>query len=212
VGMARKPPPYPLDRDMDECQIWAGVEAAGPLEESANFDPLSVDDVIGAERSAAQYDRRRAFVASYGWAVPTRQAIRQVCDFVGGRKILEVCAGNGFWAKLLSHAGASVVATDGAPVLQAAWVPVEVAEAEGAVRRHTECRALLLCWPPFKDACAFKALRSFDGDLVVYVGDVRFTADAQFHSLLLESWQLIQRIPLPSWPGIVDGVHLYARK
>jgi hypothetical protein len=197
---------------MDESEIWSAIEAAGPLLESSTFDPLLVDDVVWAERLTSQYDRRRAFVASYAWAVPTREAIRRICTFVGGHRVLEVCAGSGLWARLLSSAGTSVVATDGAPGLQDAWFPVEVAEAEAAVRRHTDCQALLLCWPPFKDACAFRALRTFDDDLAIYIGDVRFTAEVQFHSLLLRSWELIQSIPLPSWPGIVDGVYLYARK
>ncbi|HLF79063.1 MAG TPA: hypothetical protein VJB57_16400 [Dehalococcoidia bacterium] len=197
---------------MDDSDIWSGIEAAGPLLESSTFDPLLVDNVIWAERSAAEYDRRRAFVASYAWAVPTKQAIRQTCAFVGGRKLLEVCAGTGLWARLLSSAGTSVVATDGAPELQADWFTVEFANAEDAVRSHPQCQALLLCWPPFKDACAFRALQSFEGDLAIYIGDIRFTADIQFHSLLLRSWELIQGIPLPSWPGIEDGVHLYVRK
>jgi len=195
---------------MDD-RIWAEIEAAGPRPDAGNFDPLVVDDVLAAERAATQYDRRRAFIASYAWAIPTRNAIEHIATALGDLKLLEVGAGIGLWAKLLSDAGVSVIATDGVSPLQKPWFDIEVAEAAAAVESHRDCRALFLCWPAFKDSCAHRALTAFEGDLLVYAGDVRFTGDAQFHALLDEAWSLTESIPLPSWPGTADGVHIYAR-
>jgi hypothetical protein len=171
-----------------------------------------VDDVLSAERASAQYDRRRAFIASYSYAVPTRDAVRRIRGFVGDRRLLEVAAGSGLWARLLADEGAAAVATDGGVGLQPAWFRVEVAAAESAVRGHPDCGALLLCWPPFGDACAYRALTAFAGDRLVYIGDPRFTADDEFHMMLERSWRCIETIPLPSWPGIADAAYLYVRR
>lgn len=196
---------------MDERDLWAAIEAAGPLPGYAAFDPLLVDDVVQAERSTSQYDRRRAFVATYAWAVPTRDAVERIAAAAGQRTVLEVFAGSGLWARLLSGAGVTVVATDGVAPSEP-WYSVEALEAAEAVRRYRDCMALLLSWPPFKDKSAFGALQDFRGDLVVSIGDPRFTAEEQFHRLLAESWGLVEEVSLPSWPGTADGVQIYARR
>jgi hypothetical protein len=196
---------------MDDAELWRRIESSGPLEQYATFDPLSVDDVLQAERAATQYERRRAFYTDYAWAVPTPEAIALVAQAVGGRATLEVGAGKGLWARLLASAGVPVLATDAIPPVQP-WHSVEVFEAREAVRRHPERQALLLIWPPFRDPCAYEALAGFGGDLVVYVGDVRFTGDAAFHQLLSDAWDLMQTITLPSWPGTDDAVHIHRRR
>src|SRR5690606_27511086 len=130
---------------------------------------------------------------------------------LGGRKVLEVCAGNGVWACLLANAGACVVATDAASPPFEPYFPLELLDAETAVRQHPECGALLVVWPPFKDGCAFRALRAFAGDLLVYAGDLRFTADERFHALVASEWRLLEEVPLPSWPGTDDAARVYRR-
>jgi len=195
---------------MDDRELWAAIEANGPLD-YASFDPLLVDDVVVAERLTSQYDRRRSFVSTYAWAIPTREAVDAIASFVGAHKVLEVCAGSGLWARLLSSAGVSIVVTDGVEATNA-WHAVEGLAAVDAVRRYPGSGALMLVWPPMKDACAFEALQAFTGDAVVYVGDVRFTADEQFQSALREGWELERELALPSWPGTDDAVHLYRRR
>ena len=173
-------------------------------------DEENLQRVMSVNVSATQFDRRRTFVASYAWAVPTREAVKSIDDFVGERTMLEICAGQGLWAGLISFAGTAVVATDG-QAAAGAHFPVKLGEAKAAVLSHPECRALLVSWPPFKEGCAFHALSTFTGDRVVYVGDVRFTAEARFHSLLDASWRLTEQIALPSWPGTADSAFFYER-
>jgi hypothetical protein len=163
-----------------------------------------------SERAYAQTDRRRSFIAFYAWAVPTRQVIDAIVRLASGRKLLEVCAGNGLWSRLTAGAGADVIATDAAPPRDV-YMPVYAEKAEAAVRAHPECEALMLCWPPFRNDCAYRALRAFTGNLLIFAGDPRFTADSQFHSLLLDEWRLEESIPIPAWPGLEDRVFLYHR-
>ena len=195
---------------MEAKDLWAAIEAAGPQVAYATFDPLLVDDVLQAERSTAQYDRRRAFYTTYAWAVPTPTAMERIAAAVGDRKLLEVFAGNGLWARLLAEAGVEVIATDGVAPTQP-WYPVEVLEATAAVDGHPDCRALFLSWPPFRHTSAYLALERFKGDLVVTAGDPSFTADADFHTMLTERWTLIDEVALPSWPGTADAVRIYAQ-
>ena len=198
---------------MDLNELWAKIETAGPLESTDDLPdpPIGADEDGWREREAQQYDRRRTFFALYAWAVPTRRAIAAIKSFIGDRKLLEVCAGQGLWARLLSAANVDVLATDGSDDTRAEHFPVTIQEAEASVRAHPDRTALMFCWPPFKSDCAYRALRAFAGDCLVYVGDARFTADDQFHSLLASDWTLCERILIPAWPGLDDYTHLYRR-
>ena len=173
--------------------------------------------------------RRRRFMKQYGWAVPTPAAIGLICDFVGDRQMLEIGAGNGLWAYLLSACGLSVTATDnyswaapppgvkaklpsGFPVEPGRFFPVQQLDAVEAVAEHTDHQALLLCWPPYGKPMAFSGLMAFQGDRLVYVGDKGCTGDASFHHELEQHWHQHNLVQIPTWPGIHDAVYLYKRK
>lgn len=188
---------------MDDADLWAAIEDAGPLDPD---DPSFQETALAAagdasERLLAQTDRRRTFLALYSWSVPAHDAVDAIASFAGGRSILEVCAGYGLWARLLTAAGSTVVATDGARSSIEPYVPVETLDAEAAVRAYPGCQMLFLCWPPFGGDFAARTLAAFSGDRLVYAGDVRFTADPTFHGLVTRQWMLQREILLPSWPG-----------
>ena len=200
--------------DQQLADIWAGIERDGPWQDLP-IDPERLwEDGLGdsSERFWSQEARRRTFMAFYSWAVPSKEAIAAISAFVGGRRLLEVCAGSGLWAMLISSGGTDVIATDGRLAQHTDYFPIETREAEDAVRAHQECEALLFCWPPFKDGLAFRALRAFEGDRVVYIADQRFTADRQFHDLLDQEWVLHDQLAIPAWPGFDDYAYLYSRK
>ena len=203
----------PVDSRMDVAELWTQIEAAGPLDEyeaaAAIVTELGVDD--NSERAAMQYERRRTFIARYAWAVPNKEAIAGIEAFVAGRKTLEVGAGAGLWARLLSALGVDILATDGAPPAIGRHFGVEEVEAEAAVRAHDECTVLLLCWPPFRNDCAYRALRAFKGDRVVSVGDARFIGDGQYHDLFAREWQLAERVLIPAWPALHDYAYFFRR-
>jgi hypothetical protein len=189
-------------------ELWRRIEAAGPAAPGDELsDPNFFED---AERAYAQTDRRRSFIARYAWAVPTKEAVEAIAAFAHGLQVLEVCAGSGLWARLLTDAGLHVTATDAAPP-PVAFFPVLQEAAPAAVQARPHSKALMLCWPPFRNNCAFRSLAKFEGELVIFAGDARFTADAQFHELLRMEWTLNQTIAIPSWPGLDDFVYLYHR-
>lgn len=176
-----------------------------------------------------EISRRRRFMREYGWGVPTPNAIAAIRDFVGDRELLEIGAGNGLWAYLLSTSGISVTATDdyswaapppgvksrppsGFPVDAGRFFPVHQLDATGAVTSFAGHNALLLCWPPYGRSMAFSALVAFQGDSVVYIGDKGCTGDLAFHNELDLHWLCQDLVQIPTWPGIHDAVYLYKRK
>jgi len=198
---------------MDDADLWAAIEGAGPLDPD---DPSFQEPALAAAGDAsepllAQTARRRSFLALYSWSVPAHDAVDAIAALAGGRSILEVCAGYGLWARLLTAAGAMVVATDGAPSSTEPYVPVETLDAEAAVRAHRECPTLFVCWPPLGSDCAARALAAFSRDRLAFAGDVRFTADPAFHALVTQQWMLQRELLLRSWPGLDDRLYLYER-
>jgi hypothetical protein len=197
---------------IDSETLWQRIEAAAPLDAlPADAVPPYFDD-DDSERRFSQSGRRRTFIALYGWAVPTRAALEAIRDFVAGDTMLEVCAGSGLWARLLIDRGVRVIATDACAPPAVPYVPVEVFDAEAAVRAHPDCQSLLFVWPPFRQDCAYRALTAFEGDKLVYAGDRRFTGDRQLQDLLDKQWTLVRQLQIPAWPGLDDQVYLYSRR
>jgi hypothetical protein len=180
---------------------------------------------------AREVPRRRRFMQQYGWSVPTPEAIKGIRDFVGERKLLEVGAGNGLWAYLLSAYGATVTATDdytwmehevapgkkavlpsGFSVPMGKYFAVEQAEAVQAVAKYADHQALFLAWPPPDRPMGHRALAAFQGDRFVFVSDRGCTADAAFYQELALRWDLHDAIEIPQWVTIHDEVYLYTRK
>jgi hypothetical protein len=134
---------------------------------------------------------------SYAFAVPTESAIAAIVS-TDRSGIVEIGAGLGYWAAMLSAAGLDVVAYDIAPPPseenqwfsgRQPWHPVLKGDAS-AVADHAE-RALLIVWPTRNEVWPAEALeryRSAGGQRVIYVGQGPggVTGDERFHALLGE--------------------------
>jgi hypothetical protein len=59
--------------------------------------------------------RRDDLVAEYAWAIPCPNSLRWILDRLNGQGIIEMGAGTGYWAALLTLGGADVVAFDEYP-------------------------------------------------------------------------------------------------
>lgn len=117
------------------------------------------------------------------------------------------------------------------------WFPVEVGGAERAAD-HPE-RLLLIAWPTRDETWPADALEQFaerGGRAVAYVGEPvgGATGDDRFHAMLGEltaclscayglvdlpcvcdvprEWEVVERVPLPSWEGFADDLALYRRR
>ncbi len=177
---------------------------------TVEFDYM-VDSI--QERQKVRHD----LTARYGWAIPSDEVIATIAAL---SPIVEVGAGNGYWAYLLAKAGADIVAYDRQPdggnawfpKIEQPWFPVQRGPASAA-KAHAD-RTLLIVWPPYNTPMANTALRLYRGGRVVYVGEGSggCNADPAFFSRLEREWLLTAECSIPQWEMIHDEVSIWERK
>jgi hypothetical protein len=176
--------------------------------------------------------RRKELAAIFAWAIPDEAALAMLARH---GPLLESGAGTGYWAALLSDRGADVVAGDIAGVRGSGppqagggssaqpgghrrWTAVLAFNAVSAVRAFPD-RVLFLCWPPFDDdGASYAALRAYQGDVLLYVGDSPgphgasgATGTVRFHRELALNWAPAEQAAIPAWPGLRDRLVVYRR-
>lgn len=158
-------------------------------------------------------------IKEHSWGVPTAAAVRLV---MRQGKIVEACAGTGYWAWLIWQSGGDIIAYDQSPGLRLrnnhhrlkpSWFPVRKGDGAVAAARHSD-RALLLCWPTH-NRLSYDALKAYRGDTVIFVGandgKVCVTGSREFHEELQKSWQLAEEVAIPCWGELKDSVRVYKR-
>lgn len=145
--------------------------------------------------------------SAYAYAIPSPETLSWIRTFSGGRRVLELGAGRGYWAKQLADHGVDVQAFDSEPPDSTAnpsfpdaagqrtvWFPVSgLAEFDGALDGES---VLFLCWPPgWGNTMASEALEKFEnrgGRRVIFIGEPQGgkTGDDAFFARLSESWTL----------------------
>jgi hypothetical protein len=170
-------------------------------------DPnLPLDDNLeGAIPSWLEF--KFPIVSYFSWAVPTQSAVDVVVRHA--ERVVEIGAGSGYWAWLLSQAGAAVMAFDCSPRSNT-WYPVYPGDERSAAEYYNA--ALFLCWPPAGTDMAFNALSNFRGDCVIYVGEwMRGNAEPEFFRLLSEAFERIESVAIPQWLMRTDRLSVYKR-
>ncbi len=156
---------------------------------------------------------RTDLVNKYSWAIPDSGAIELIKKY---GPIVEIGAGSGYWSYLLKQSGANIIAYDKKPYnnryCKANWGNVRYGSTKKA-SLHTD-RSLFLCWPPYNNQMAYKALSYYSGDTLIYVGESRHgcTADYDFFTKLDNEWELVEEYDIPQWIGLHDTLTIYKRK
>ena len=139
-----------------------------------------------------------------------------------GKKILEVGAGNGYLAYEMHSAGADIVATEPhepgkdnryfTDPVEWAKEPVERLDAESAVLKYPR-EVLIWSWPEPDAEHTDRALRKFQGDTVIYIGENSWgsTGSEEFHRILKRQFVRTVSVRLPRFPGARDWVRVYQR-
>ena len=172
-------------------------------------------------QTAKEFRLIHEFRHTYSYAVPTAEALIEILQFCIQKKmgIVEVGAGNCYWAMLLRLWGCDIIATD--DFVDERWInkgkkwitdsiPMDAAD---AAAEYSD-RILMMIWPPPRNDMAFRAVKAYRGDYLIYVGDGAdgATANDEFFETLYEEWTLLKShdlIPV----GLVshDGIDIYQR-
>jgi hypothetical protein len=132
---------------------------------------------------------RRPYCLAWSWSIPTPEVIEALAAY---SPIAEVAAGTGYWARLLSEAGADVDATDANPPgtdryhvvggeVVEVWHSCErphypVREADAVtVAAEAADRTLMISWPEYGEQWGADAVRAYaeaGGQRVIYVGEL----------------------------------------
>lgn len=173
--------------------------------------------IMGMKDGIAAVMSRREFVVKYSWAVPNGELIDLMVDH---SPIISIGAGTGYIERLAQKEGCEIECYDSIPpgtnvknhyrhTVQ--YMEVKRGGPEVLVGRPEV--TLFLCWPPYDDPMAFEALRAFEGDTLIYVGEGwgGCTADDGFFEELQENWEFKKEVVIPRWYGIYDRCEVYVR-
>lgn len=176
----------------------------------ANGDMDSLSGFDGLMSGAKLFRFRRELIYKCAYAIPDDKALRKIAKY---SPIVEIGAGSGYWAYLLAKMGVDIVAYDNwRNPDRKQWFDVQTSD-ESVVKNHAD-RALFLCWPPFKDEMALKAIRKYKGKTVIYIGEDRdgCTATKSFFDFLDEHFEAEDSVEIPVWPTTHDRLVIFKRK
>ena len=147
------------------------------------------------ERAVVAGLDRGALSRRYSWSIPSPGDIAWIAATVGGRGVVELGAGGGYWAWLMRAAGIDTLAYDPFPASTAngyakrAYTEVEIGD-DSVAGLYPE-RALFLCWPNNNDPWAARAVGAYRGDMLIYGGQDAggSTADDRFFEILADGWE-----------------------
>jgi len=165
-------------------------------------------------RNILSYGRRNRFIGNFAWATPSPEAIAAIKTFAHNDTILEINAGSGLWARLLHDEGAKIIATDLKPheYPRRHFNVRKMDHAKSIERYGSNCKVLMTVWPNYSENYAAEALKAFQGNRVVYVGEYQgCTADDEFHDILSKEWHEGVCIKIPQWWGLHDYLFMYTR-
>jgi hypothetical protein len=176
-----------------------------------------IDDAIPSVTSSwNDYVTRDTWVKRFSWAIPNSLAILAILDC---GPVIELGAGSGYWAMWVELCGGDIKAYDidpkgGSSYLDAS-APKHFAVQPGSIEQleNARHRTLMLCWPPYADDFAQRALEAYRGDRLIFIGEGwgGCTADDTFFDILETRWEEEKYIEIPRWSGIRDSLRIYKR-
>lgn len=178
------------------------------VKEHFEYEEDDLLEIDGYQRYSSEIDRRRKdLVKEYAWAIPNEEAIELI---VGKSPIVEIGAGNGYWANLVDGNGGDIIAFDSYDrEYKRSWFEVKKESAE--VAGQFPDRSLFICWPEYKDSMGEVAVENYEGDTVILVGEPisGCTGTADMYRMIEDNFELRRTVNIPNWFGIKDRMYLY---
>ena len=167
-------------------------------------------------KSNYNFSPRDEVVSRGMWALINKVWTKDLAEWIGDRKCLEIMAGHGWLAKALEEHGVDIIATD-----DYSWIGyrhikrrpfdlVKKMDGRDAVKRYRRAEVLIVSWPPYNEEEICDICKEWGPDKpIVYIGegDGGCTATDTFH----ENFCLIEDVSpfqMQRWDGIHDHVEI----
>jgi hypothetical protein len=165
---------------------------------------------------------RSTLCQKYSFAIPTEEAIKGI---VKHSPIIEIGAGNGYWAHLIEQFGGKIVAFDNNKRNQEwsksskhknyfvkNWFPVKYGD-EKEIKNYPD-HTLFLCWIEYCGEYGLNCLKRYKGKYFIHIGEGEggCTANDEFFEYLRKYFKQIKSPYIPRWYGIYDYLEIYKRR
>lgn len=165
-----------------------------------------------AGKFMSEFRTRENCITSYGFAIPTERALREIAA-ISSNGIIEIGAGTGYWAKLLRIMGVDVLACDDSSGVYSFTIGsqsrVDRVDYRKILKKdEAHRRTLLVVWPDGDNLQIFDRYR---GDTVVYVGELGEGCTG-YTEKIEETWEMVKHVKIPVWSGIHDSMGIFKRK
>lgn len=172
----------------------------------------------------AGFHLREMMVSKFGYCLPSLSWIEPLSNYLKGKRVLEIMAGNGILSYLLKERGVDSLPTDNFSWKNNLWEKNQWMEVENincidAINKYCDFDVILCSWPPMEDdfynAC--KLAKEINPNVeIVYIGELEggCTASDKFFeefedATLSEPLMLIANNKYSPYEGIHDSVFLY---
>lgn len=187
------------------------VAATNPyLEEFQRLFPTEPNwDLVEKIGPARVKQIRGELCKKFSWAIPNEKALSAIAKYA---PLVEMGSGAGYWAHLLRSRGAEVVAFDAFPrPPEECWAAPKLGTHE--TLKEFPSQTLLLSWPPHGTSVAADCACSYLGPTLIYIGEAEggCTANDDFFAIVSSKFTLLEKVEIPTWPGVNDAVWIYRR-
>lgn len=169
---------------------------------------------IKIRTKSKNYLDREFYIHDYGWFLPNRILIEQICKFIKNNSCLELFAGQGLLSMLLKCKGKKIIPIDNFLSNQSSekrtFCKIHNLNAIDAVK-NLQVDTIIMSWVP-KSNDGFQVLENFSGNKIVLIGERNNTADTEFYDKLDKKWICVKKIKIPNWDNCKDDCRFYERK
>lgn len=164
---------------------------------------------------------RSSLCQKYSFAIPTEEALEEIVKY---SPIIEIGAGNGYWAHLIEQYGGKIVAFDNNErnnewskhekkvYFVNDWFDVKYGN-EKEIDNYPD-HTLFLCWIEYCGEYGLNCLKKYKGKYFIHIGESLggCCATDEFFSYLEASFKEIESPYIPRWYGIHDYLTIYERR
>jgi len=146
--------------------------------------PDSYPSFINQSRDSRLFALRGSFINLMGFVLLSKDWIKDLSQWVGNRRCLEVMAGLGALSYGLRKQGVEIIATDDyswkkeneALSHNRMWIHIEALDAVESIEKYGRTiEIIIMSWPPYNDEIAIKVLRKMrevnPSCIMIYIGE-----------------------------------------